>query len=212
MGLFIAGAAWLFPTPEAQHQAASAPSAPGPGATAPTHPAAMDQWGTSPFGKGAPQQESDAVRVARRRAKMAAGHYPTPPAYDAMGLAQLQARVKQGDVFAMVQLGERFASERDALEHDPDFPADANPNLLARHYFTLAIGRGYSQLPSLLADAALEKGDVADAYAWHLVAAKYNDTGAAFQQRKAALAQLDQGQQQAALKHYEKLSSALNFP
>lgn len=212
IGLLITGAALLLPAAQTEHKASGDLSATAPGATAHAHPVARDPWGASPFSNKVAQQDSGAARIAQRRAKMAAGRYPTPPEYDAMGLAQLQALAKQGDTFAMVQLGEQFSSERAALENDPALQIDANPNQLARDYFTLAIGRGYTQLPSMLANAALEKGDVADAYAWHLVAEKYNDTGAAFQQRKTALAQLDHGQRQAALKRYEQLRSALNFP
>jgi hypothetical protein len=210
----IAIAVFLYTPEDANRDAgAAAPALSGTAHTAnQAHPEPSNQWGASPFSNTIPVRENEAVRIAKRRTKMESGNYQTPPEYDTMNLAHLRHLARQGDVFAMVQLGEQYSSELEALQHDPAFEVGANPNRLAKHYFTQAIGRGHTHLVSVLASTALEKGDVAEAYAWHLVSEKFNDKDTDFHRRKAAFLNLSQEQLASALKKYEEVRTSLNLP
>lgn len=212
-GVIIAVAVWFSTTGNNDNDAAR----PVPAATQAAHTPALalrhNQWGQSPFSSTVPQRADEAVRVARRRAKMAAAQYETPPQYYTMSLAQLQKLAGKGDVFAMIQLGEQYAFEQEALEFDPAFDVRADPKGVSKHFFIQAIGRGYTHLASVLASQALEGGNLVEAYSWHLLAESYNDVSdGESHRRKAAFLSMSQEQTTSALKSYREKETRLGLP
>lgn len=169
-------------------------------------------WGLSPFGTSMPRRESDAVRVARRRASMESNRYSTPPQYYTMGLSQLRTLAKQFDVFALVQLGEQYSSELSALQYDPAFDSSEDPRSLSKNYFTDAIRLGYTHLAAVQAAKSFERGDKVDAYAWQMIAQRFNDPDPGLSRRNDAFATLTAADKAAANKTYLELLSRLELP
>ncbi|MDC8759569.1 hypothetical protein [Janthinobacterium fluminis] len=155
----------------------------------------------SPFGRGAPAQEEDpALQRQQRRKKMETLGYATPPDYEQMGVKTLAALVEKGDIYAMLQLGERYYSESDTLAREPGYRTDASPQQIGKQYLEDATLAGHNHVAVILAQKYLDEGKPVDAYAWALLAEKLNDPQASELGRQALGALTPQQRQMADVK------------
>ncbi len=132
----------------------------------------------SPFGQYVPETTHEMNYRRELRRKRMSGKYMTPPEYFTMNLAQLTALAKGGDVYAMIQLGEQFAHESSALERDPAYDwNNKNSMAIADRHFASAIAGGYTVVAGAQALRYAQAGSPVEAYAWSLVAERFNDRG-----------------------------------
>jgi hypothetical protein len=152
-----------------------------------------------------------ALRAERDR-RMRAGKYETPQKYNAMDLRTLNALADKGDVLAMLQLGEQYASEANALEYDPAFDPKQIPRKISDYHFKNAIHGGHVHIAAVLVQKNLERGDLVDAFAWNLLSLHYLDPDRkALYDPATAFAGLNAADRQAATKRYETLASNMGL-
>lgn len=129
-------------------------------------------WGASPFSVELPQVPDKKVLISARRTRMVSGGIETPDAYFHMNFKELTRLGQQGDVAALLQLGERYWSEPHTLAYDPDTNLKDNAKDVAIQYFVLAIRGGALQAADLVARRTLESGDIVEAAAWRMALQK----------------------------------------
>ena len=100
---------------------------------------------------------------------MAQGGYGTPAEYFYLPLTKLKELAANGNVFALLQLGQQYWDEPDAMVSEAGFDTSAPPNKLAVAYFSRAIMAGATQ-PALTLATRLSASEPSEAYAWALFA------------------------------------------
>ncbi|WGG52096.1 hypothetical protein [Rugamonas sp. DEMB1] len=129
----------------------------------------MNGFGLSPFSLGAPVPPDPTEIIKQRKQIMTAGGYTTPEKYFYMNVKELTDLGRAGDVFASLQLGERYWNEAKSLEYDPDMDySDAPKNIAVRH-FLVAIREGAGNVIPIVAKRMLEDGEIIDAVAWNMI-------------------------------------------
>lgn len=167
---------------------------------------------TSPFGVAATNKPDLRHVRADRERRMRSGKYDTPTQYHSMDLRTLHALADKGDVLAMLQLGEQYASEAEALEYDPAFDPKAVPRKVSDYHFQNAIQGGHTHIAAVLAYKNLERGDMVDAFAWNLLSQHYHDQDrTALYDPSRAFAQLSAADRQAGQKRYESLARSMGL-
>jgi len=167
-------------------------------------------WGASPFSTDIPPAIDSRKRIALRRVKMEAFRYQTPPAYDVMDLKTLTNLARQGDVNAMVQLGEQYGSEQDELQQDPYYDIKVDPNATSRRYFQGAIREGYTHLAAVMSRKSFDKDDLVDAYAWNILAERMNDkSNGNFYRERQSFDRMTQAQKDAAAQQLALITEQL---
>jgi hypothetical protein len=124
----------------------------------------------SPFSSGNPTPPDSTELIKRRKQIMVAGGYTTPEKYFHMDIGELTGLERSGDVFASLQLGERYWSEAKALEYDPDADYSDAPKNIAIHHFVIAIRGGAGNVSAIVAKRMFEDGKVIEAAAWDMIA------------------------------------------
>jgi hypothetical protein len=90
-----------------------------------------------------------------------------------VGAKKLKQLGDSGDVFAMIQLGERCWSEADALVYDPDMDYSDKPQNIALRYFMPAVRGGAGNVTAVVAKIMFGDGNIIDAAAWDMIAHKF---------------------------------------
>lgn len=128
----------------------------------------------SPFGRGTPVQQVESPEQVRRRHMESAG-YNTPEPYHHLPPTQLIAMAKQGDLFAMLQLGERYVYENQ-LAKSPEASAYQGSSVeIGKRYFVDAVNAGHIPMAKALSRIYTEEHNYVAAYAWELVYARMSD-------------------------------------
>lgn len=136
------------------------------------------QSGGSPFSGSAVNDATRAQqRYEAREKRMAQGGYGTPAEYYYLPLAKLKELASRGDIYALLQLGQQYWDEPDAIASEAGFDASAAPSKLAVDYLSRAVMAGATQ-PALTLATRLAASDPAESYAWALFAEKLQITGA----------------------------------
>lgn len=169
------------PTPTTPPQ----PSHTGPelsvdGSSAPRFTAQANnvQSGHSPFSDSAANDTTLAQqRYEAREKRMAQGGYGTPTEYYYLPLTKLKELASRGDIYALLQLGQQYWDEPDALASEAGFDRSAPSNKLAVEYLSRAVMAGATQ-PALTLATRLAASDPTESYAWALFAEKLQITGA----------------------------------
>nr|WP_315213003.1 hypothetical protein [uncultured Duganella sp.] len=147
-------------------------AAPAAAATAAT------QQTRSPFSGAAPTETTIAQqRYDAREKRMAQGGYGTPAEYFYLPLAQLKQLAATGNIYALIQLGQQYWDEPDAIAAQAGFDASVPPNKLAVAYFSRAVMAGATQ-PALTLATRLSASEPSESYAWALFAEKLQVKGA----------------------------------
>lgn len=134
----------------------------------------------SPFGRGPAAVETDPASLREQRhRKMLAQGYATPPEYAQMSVKTLAGLAEKGDIYALLQLGEQYYSESDALQNDPDYRTDASPQQIGKQYFEHAALTGHNHAAVILSQKYMEEGKPVETYAWAQLAEKLGDRQAA---------------------------------
>ncbi len=157
-----------------------APATAAAGTPAPLAPAqapalAQGAESASPFGRGAAVTTllaDPALQREQRRKKMETQGYATPPHYYQMSVKALADLADKGDVYAMLQLGEQYYSENDALERDPDYRTDRHARQIGKEYLENASVAGHTQAAVIVSRKYMEEGKPVDAYIWTQLAEK----------------------------------------
>lgn len=76
----------------------------------------------------------------------------------------------------MLQLGERYWSEADALVYDPDMDFSDRPQNIALRYL-LAVRGGAGNVTAVVAKRMFDDGNIIDAAAWDRIAHKFGQNG-----------------------------------
>lgn len=134
---------------------------------------AISSWGPSPFLIGVPVPPDKTALIVERKRRMRAGGYQTPDEYYEMDIKELSTKADLHDVSAMLQLGERYWTEWEALQYDIDSNVSDDPRAVSIAYFTLAARGGALMVAGTVADRLIETGNTVEAAAWHLVATDY---------------------------------------
>jgi hypothetical protein len=138
----------------------------------------LHAWGYSPFGPSpATSFLERKTHVSERMEKMRKAGLKTPEKYFSMPLKTLQELGKEGDVFALLQLGQQFWDENATLEQDPDYDFTVNPKVLASRYMNEAFLAGYNHAALVLAERLAQQSPT-DGYTWALVAQQFGDKDA----------------------------------
>ena len=116
-------------------------------------------------------------RYDAREQRMAQGGYGTPAEYFYLPLTKLKELASRGDIFALIQLGQQYWDEPDAIASEAGFDASAPPNKLAVEYLSRAVMAGATQ-PALTLATRLAISDPPESYAWALFAEKLQIGGA----------------------------------
>jgi len=125
---------------------------------------------TSPFGQL--RREPAPELVSKRKQRMLKAGYFTPEEYFDMPLTELNRLAKKQDIFALLQLAERYYFEHQELQYEDGYDFEHTPTAIGLAYFTKAAELGHGGvLPSLI-KLEQESGDAASAYAWYLFAGK----------------------------------------
>jgi hypothetical protein len=198
----IAAATWLLASGAANNEAPVARVAQEKSPLPAARIAAIRTVTPSAVGTALPAAEP----WATRRHKMESRHYGTPPEYYGMSLVALNELAKHGDVFALLQLGEQYASESMELRRQPGFDTSEEAKTLAKRYFTDALAHGHLGAASVLSRMALEENNPVDAYAWNLLSTRLQDqAGAEWFRKSPAFANLSEQQKQLAAEKVPKL-------
>lgn len=131
----------------------------------------------SPFSSAAPPKIDQAAIIAARIERMKKLHYETPDRYNKLGIKELVSLASKNDTFAAIQLGERYWSEKDSAEWDPDFDFSQSNKTIAKKYFALAIRTGSYKVSDAVAVKSAEDGDMIDAEAWRFVSTALDKLG-----------------------------------
>jgi hypothetical protein len=123
----------------------------------------------SPFSSGAPPAIDHEAVIADRIERMKKLHLPMPDRYNKLSIKQLDILANRSDGFAALQLGERYWSEKDSAEWDPDYNISASNKVIAQQYFERAIRGGALIASDVISVKAAEEGDVVEAQAWRIV-------------------------------------------
>jgi hypothetical protein len=130
----------------------------------------------SPFGRGAPpSQRSVEQRAQERKLVMEKNHYSTPAAYFTMSLKELQARARQNDVFALLQLGQQYWAESEEIATDPSYDKATSPQNTAISMMSAAATQGHSHAATITASMYESQGQGLQAYAWMLISEQMGD-------------------------------------
>ncbi|MEV4778121.1 hypothetical protein [Burkholderia sp. LMU1-1-1.1] len=136
------------------------------------------QTGGSPFsGSGATDTTLAQQRYEAREKRMAQGGYGTPAEYYYLPLTKLKELASRGDIYALLQLGQQYWDEPDALASEAGFDRSVPSNKLAVEYLSRAVMAGATQ-PALTLATRLAASDPAESYAWALFAEKLQISGA----------------------------------
>ena len=108
---------------------------------------------------------------------MAQGGYGTPAEYYYLPLTKLKELASNGDIFALLQLGQQYWDEPDAIASEAGFDTSAPPSKLAVEYLSRAVMAGATQ-PALTLATRLAVSEPAESYAWALFAEKLQISGA----------------------------------
>ncbi len=115
------------------------------------------------------------VMDAEKERKMQELGYLLPPEYHDKDLFTLQALAKNGDIWALVHLGERYYFDIGVRADHPDRRAALDYPKLAKDAFREALARGHRHSAAILAEVHLLEKNSVDAYAWILIAEKQGD-------------------------------------
>lgn len=164
--------------PTSSYRSELAPSA-GPSTASHANGRATGRQGMSPFsGTAANKTAMTQQRYEAREKRMASGGYGTPAEYFYLPLAKLEELAANGNVFALLQLGQQYWDEPDAITTEAGFNNTAPPNKLAVEYFSRAVMAGATQ-PALTLATRLSASEPSESYAWALFAEKLQIGGAA---------------------------------
>ncbi|WP_256079005.1 hypothetical protein [Massilia sp. YIM B04103] len=130
---------------------------------------------TSPFGNASSQDVKIAGQVDARSKKMMERGYGTPAEYHIAPLAQLQLMAKQGDVYALLQLGEQLRNESGELVKQEGYDFSASAREQSYKYFAKAVEIGHIRAAAILAKNYAEDGNLVEAYAWNALAKTLGD-------------------------------------
>lgn len=119
--------------------------------------------------------ENQPVMDAEKERKMQELGYLLPPEYHDKDLFTLQALAKNGDVWALVHLGERYYFDIGVRADHPERRAALDYPKLAKEAFREALARGHRHSAAILAEVHLLEKNPVDAYAWNLIAEKQGD-------------------------------------
>lgn len=100
---------------------------------------------------------------------MKKGGYSTPSYYFTMNLKQLEKLAKDGDRYAILQLGEQYWEDVELIQWDPDFKSNESSRTIATRYFERAILEGQFDIAAVLAQKAVEDQDLIEGQAWQIV-------------------------------------------
>ena len=135
------------------------------------HPSHI-QSGSSPFsGAAARETALTQQRHDAREKRMAQGGYGTPAEYFYLPLTKLKELASNGDIYALLQLGQQYWDEPDVIASEAGFDTSAPPNKLAVEYLSRAVMAGATQ-PALTLATRLSASDPTESYAWALFAEK----------------------------------------
>ncbi|MET3132025.1 hypothetical protein AAKU55_002295 [Oxalobacteraceae bacterium GrIS 1.11] len=172
--------------------------------------APMSEWVASPFSVALPVTVDHVKIVEKRRARMESEGYQTPAKYYDMDLATLTKKAQQADVFAMLQLGEQYWSESDVIQHDPAAEVQGNSRDIAKKYFAGAIQGGATHLAAVVSSKLVADNEVVEAYAWHLMSEKFNDTSnIGFERSSASFSRLSAEQRAEGNRRYGELAQKI---
>lgn len=118
--------------------------------------------------------KEESALIAKRRKKMMSKGYGTPEKYDEMSLLTLKDLAAQGDIYAMLQVGERLNSEDGSLTqaNRKSKEGTIDPKIISKQYFTDALNSGHLGVTAVVIEQNLAEGDLVEAYAWQLVSEK----------------------------------------
>ena len=120
-------------------------------------------------------KETQGQGIIERAKRMAQGKYSTPEEYFTKGIKELTILAEEGDVYAMLQLGEQYSSELTNLTNNFSPAAYQNPNERANQYFEQALLAGFTHGAAVIAYKESQNNHFVDAYAWDRVAQALND-------------------------------------
>lgn len=163
----------------------------------------------SPFSTGAPPAIDQAAVIADRVDRLKKLHYNMPDSYNKLSIKQLDFLARTTDKFAAIQLAERYWSEKDSAEWDPDFDFSASNKMIAEKYFKIAIRGGIFQAADTLAVKSAESGDVVDAQAWRIVSGALEKLGRYEHDVNVNIRQLSPAEEQAAAERAKKIWAEL---
>lgn len=123
----------------------------------------------SPFSTAAIPKFDQAAIIKARIERMKKLQYNMPDEYNNLGIKKLDELALEGDKMAAIQLGERYWSEKESAEWDPNFISSIPNKAVAQHYFEMAIREGDHHAANAMSAKLAEDGDVVNAEAWRLV-------------------------------------------
>lgn len=168
---------FLFDGADAAPQSPLSPhlTEPAPSASASNAPRFGDhsshvQSDGSPFsGAAARGTALTQQRHEAREKRMAQGGYGTPAEYFYLPLTKLKELASNGDIYALLQLGQQYWDEPNVIASEAGFDTSAPPNKLAVEYLSRAVMAGATQ-PALTLATRLSASDPTESYAWALFA------------------------------------------
>lgn len=169
-------------------------------------------WGPSPFEIGQPVPPDKNALIAERKRSMNKGGYQTPDEYHEMSLKELGARADRNDVSALLQLGERYWTEREALDYDVDSNVSDDPRSLSIQYFMLAARGGAVTVVATVANRLLESGDVVEAAAWQLVNTQHDEASISSAAAAGKFLSMTPQQRVDAKRRAEYISQSIGLP
>lgn len=167
----------------------------------------------SPFGTGGLKNINQEEIILKRKQRMLADSLITPDNYFKMQIRELSELAESGDVFAMLQLGERYWSEADSLAYDPDANLRENPRKIATRYFEDAFRGGAINIPVVVGRCAYESGDIIEAAASDIMARRIGqNANSDIYARSNAFGNLSVEQMTAVGVRAKEISSQLGVP
>lgn len=165
----------------------------------------------SPFSSSAPPTIDHEAVIADRVERMKKLHLTMPDRYNKLDIKQLDFLAKTGDSFAALQLGERYWSEKESAEWDPDFDISAPNKVIAQQYFQHAIRRGALIATDAISVKAAEDGDVVEAQAWRIVSGLLDKLVPYEHTLNVNIRQLSPAEEQAATERAKKIWAELDL-
>lgn len=131
-------------------------------------PARMVAGVISPFGNY--QRRPAEELVSQRRARMKSAGYMTPDEYFNYSLKQLLEMAKKNDIFALMQLAERYCYEADDLQFEDGYDFKVGPRAQGKAYYERVANAGYNMAIRKMITLDIEEGAYLSAYSWSLFA------------------------------------------
>lgn len=119
----------------------------------------------SPFGRPVSSDTVDNDDVQSRRRRMKHGGYSTPDRYHSLTSTYLVEMAKTGDVYAMLQLGDRYSYE-DLDARTPGLSPYSGDKDIGKRYFIDAANAGHHEIVQVIIQMYAQDGNPVTAHAW----------------------------------------------